>query len=234
MGSEMCIRDRSYPSTVAVVNTGSTARTFTLGVFDARDGTRLGAYTTAAIPVNGQVLLAVSAIESAINLTPSSGMFHYVIKLEGSGTGFLQHLVNNQAKAVITDMTTACLLPAKAVTFADCAPSATPRCTTTVGGSTAGQLKQANSWQNFDVPLTAGRAYTIDVKGASSNSGTLARPYVFVYPVGGSTVLAQGGGGGTGNDTRLTFTPTTTASYVIQVSTYVFADSAGTFVLTVQ
>lgn len=230
--------DASYPSTVAVSNTGAAAQTFTLGIFDARNGTRLGAYTTTSIPANGQQLIAVSAIERAINLTPTPNiMFHYVVKLEGTGTGFLQHLVNNQAKAIITDMTTVCQLPTKAVSFTDCAPSATPRCTTTVGGATSGQLKQANSWQNFDVPLTAGRTYTIDVKGASTNNGTLALPYVFIYTVGGtggSTVVAQGGRGGTGNDARITFTPTATATYVIQVSTYITADSAGTFVLTVQ
>ncbi len=224
--------DASYPSTVAVSNTGSAAQAFTLGVFDARNGTRLGTYTTTAIPANGQQLLAVAAIERAINVTPAGAMFHYVIKLE-SGTGFLQHLVNNQAKAVITDMTTVCQLPAKAVSFSDCAPNITPRCTAAVGTPTAGQLKQASSWQNYDVSLTAGRAYTIDVKGASTGNGTLAQPYVFIYQPGGSSVLAQGGGGGTGNDARLTFTPSTTGTYTIQVSTYVFADNAGTFVLTV-
>ena len=106
--------------------------------------------------------------------------------------------------------------------------------TAAVGAPTSGQLKQANSWQNFDVALTAGRTYTIDVKGASTNSGTLAQPYIFIYPAGGSAVVAQGGRGGTGNDARLTFTPAATATYVIQVSTYVIADGAGTFVLTVQ
>ncbi len=225
--------DTNYPSTVAVNNTGSAAQAFTLGVFDARSGARLGTATTAAIPANGQLLLAVSAIERAINLTPAGALFHYVVKLE-SGTGFLQHLVNNQARAVITDMTTVCQLPARAVSFTDCAPNIAPRCTAAVGAPTSGQLKQANSWQNFDVALTAGRTYTIDVKGASTNSGTLAQPYIFIYPAGGSSVVAQGGRGGTGNDARLTFTPAATATYVIQVSTYVIADGAGTFVLTVQ
>ncbi len=224
--------DSGYPSTVAVSNTGSSAQTLTLGVFDARTGTRLGTYTTTSIPANGQQLLAVAAIERAINLTPAADMFHYVIKLE-SGTGFLQHLVNNQTAAVITDMTTVCQLPTKAVSFTDCAPGITPRCTATVGSSTSGQLKQATSWQNYDVALTAGRTYTIDVKGASSGNGTLAEPYIFVYTVGGQSALAQGGSGGTGNDARITFTPTTTATYVIQVSTYILADNAGTFVLTV-
>lgn len=223
----------NYPSTVAVSNTGSSGRTFTLGVFDARTGVRLGGYTTTVIPANGQALVSVAQIESGAGVIPTSTQLHYVIKLE-AGTGFLQHLVNNQIVGVITDMTTVCQLPTKVVSYVDCSPSATPRCTTAVGAATAGQLKQASSWANYSIALTAGTAYTINAKGASTNNGTLAQPYIFVYGPSGGSSLAGGGGGGTGNDARLTFTPTSSGTYTIQVTTYIFADNAGTFTLTVQ
>jgi hypothetical protein len=99
-----------FPSSVVLNNTGSTASTFALGVYDARTGTKLGNYLTPSIPVNGQAAITVAAIESGIGLTPSDGMFHYTIKSENTFSGFMQHLVDNQQAAVITDMTTACAL----------------------------------------------------------------------------------------------------------------------------
>ena len=47
-----------------------------------------------------------------MRLTPSSGMYHYNIKLENSFTGMLQHLVNNQRAGLTTDMTAVCALNA--------------------------------------------------------------------------------------------------------------------------
>jgi hypothetical protein len=51
-----------------------------------------------------------TTIEDAIGLTPGAGMYHYNIKLDTAFTGTLQHLVNNKAAGLITDMTTACPL----------------------------------------------------------------------------------------------------------------------------
>jgi hypothetical protein len=226
--------DLNYPSSLAINNTGTTAQSATLGVFDARDGRRLSGYTTTAIPAGGQILVSMAMIEAAAGIVPTGTMYHYVIKIEGTFTGFLQHLVNNQARGVITDMTTVCQLPTKAVSYTDCAPGATPRCTATVGAATAGQLKQVSSWANYSIALTAGVAYSIQVKGVSTNNGTLAQPYIFVYGPSGGSSIAQGGGGGTGDDAKLSFTPTSSGTYTIQVTTYIFPDNAGTFVLTVQ
>ena len=98
-----------YPSSVVVSNTGTAAQAVTLGVFDARDGKRLGTYTTASIAAGGEAVTPISAIEAAAG-TPTAGMFHYVIKAEGVFTGYLQHLLNNTRAGVTTDMTTACAL----------------------------------------------------------------------------------------------------------------------------
>jgi len=48
--------------------------------------------------------------KAGIKLTPSAGMFHYVINRVGPFTGFLQHLVTNNQVGVVTDMTTACTM----------------------------------------------------------------------------------------------------------------------------
>ena len=92
-----------------VNNTGYTAQTVTLGIFDARDGTRRGTYTTAVIAAGGEAVTPISAIEAATG-SPGAGMFHYVVKAEGAFSGYLQHLLNNVRAGVTTDMTTACAL----------------------------------------------------------------------------------------------------------------------------
>jgi len=101
-----------YPSVVAISNTGAASAPVTLGVYNATDGSKLGIYTSAVIPANGQVVLTMGSIESGAGITPSGSIGHYVIKAEGSFTGFLQHLVDNQKAGVTTDMTTACALNA--------------------------------------------------------------------------------------------------------------------------
>lgn len=110
----------TYPSTIAVTNTGAASAPVTLGVYDARDGSKRGTYTTAAIPANGQVMVSMAAIEASVG-APTAGMFHYVILAEDPFTGFLQHLLTNAKAGVITDMTTGCALglqaSAKAQTF---------------------------------------------------------------------------------------------------------------------
>jgi hypothetical protein len=102
-----------FPSTVAIYNTGSAAQTATLSLTDARDGTTLGsAYTTAVIPASGGLVLPVSTIESGASVTPTTDQLHYVITVQDSFTGYLQHRVNNQKAGVITDMSTACTFSA--------------------------------------------------------------------------------------------------------------------------
>ena len=102
----------SYPSTVVVNNTGPSAATVALGIYDARDGTKLGTYTTELIPAGGAAIVAVSTVEETVG-APASEMYHYVFRVEGEFTGFLQHLVNNVQVGVVTDMTTACSLEAR-------------------------------------------------------------------------------------------------------------------------
>ena len=117
----------SYPSTVVVNNTGKAAAGVRLGIYDARDGSKRGTYVTATIPPNGQAFVSVAAIEAASG-APAPGMYHYVVKVEGVFTGFLQHLVTNTKAGVITDMTTACLLgvepQASSLSFAANTPGA--------------------------------------------------------------------------------------------------------------
>lgn len=98
-----------FPSTIVVNNTDIAAAKITLGIYDARDGAKLGTYVTDTIAAGGQARVDVGAMEAAARITPTA-QYHYVIKAELTGAGFLQHLVNNQKVGIITDMTTVCLM----------------------------------------------------------------------------------------------------------------------------
>jgi hypothetical protein len=224
------ILDFGFPSSVVVSNPSTAAAAATLGIFDARNGARIGTYTTASVPAGGRLIIPVAAIQAAIGYTPVADVYHYVIRAEGTFSGFLQHLVSNSNVGVTTDMTTMCQLPAAAVRYTTCYPGS---CPFAVGTPVTGQLKRPGGHENFRGSLTAGQQYTIEVKGSSTNNGTLARPYIYVFESSSGNVVRQGGGGGTGTDVRLTFTPGTTGSYTIQVTAYIYENNGGTFVLTV-
>ncbi|MDX2142904.1 MAG: zinc-dependent metalloprotease family protein [Rhodospirillaceae bacterium] len=224
------ILDFGFPSSVVVSNPGTSAVTATLGIFDARNNARLGTYTTASVPAGGRLIIPIATIQAAIGYTPASDVYHYVIKAEGTFTGFLQHLVTNSTAGVITDMTTMCQLPASAVRYNNCYPTS---CNISLGTPANGQIKRpGGGYENFRLSLTAGQAYTIDVKGSSTGDGTLVRPYVYIFDTSG-TVVKDGGGGGTGTNARLSFTPATTGNHTIQVTVYIYTNNAGTFTVTV-
>lgn len=94
------------------VNSGNhDAAAVTLGIFDARDGARLGAYTTPVIPRNGQLTIAAAELERALTARAPA----YTIAVESAFSGYLQHLTTNAG--VVADMTTACAFEAPAPTF---------------------------------------------------------------------------------------------------------------------
>ncbi len=108
MGVHSGILQTGYPSTVVIQNTGTTNAIVTLGIFDARNGARLGTYTSPMLAPNAQDIRSMPAIEAAAGIRPTDGMYHYIIKSDASFTGFLQHLVRNISSGVITDMTPVC------------------------------------------------------------------------------------------------------------------------------
>lgn len=104
------VLDGSYPSTVIFYNSAATAATVSVGVFDARTGARLGTYTTPSIAPGTQAAVGTAAIEAVARITPSTAAKEYTLKVESSFTGTVQHLLNNQAAGLLSDMTAACPL----------------------------------------------------------------------------------------------------------------------------
>jgi hypothetical protein len=102
-----------------------------------------------------------------------------------------------------------------------------------VNGSAAGRINYAGDEDWFSVALTAGRTYTIDLKGAASGAGTLSDPYFRgIYNASGSLIS------GTSNDdyggtleSRVVFTPSVTGTYFLSAGAY--GSAVGTYSLRV-
>ncbi len=101
-----------YPSSIVAYNTSAAAAPVLLNIADAATGATLGTYTSGSIPANGQVMVAISAIEAAANITPSASVMHYIVTVQNQFIGYIQHLLNNTKVGVITDMSTVCTFPA--------------------------------------------------------------------------------------------------------------------------
>jgi hypothetical protein len=110
--------------------------------------------------------------------------------------------------------------------------------TATTGTITSGQTKQGTinfigdtDW--FKTSLLAGTAYQFDLKGASSGSGTLNDPFMRLRDSAGNPVaLAFADDGGTGSDSRFTFTPQTNGTYFLAAGTGYNETGMGTYALT--
>ncbi|MGE3475056.1 MAG: serine protease [Rhodospirillaceae bacterium] len=107
-------RIEGYPSSVVVHNTSNIPMSVSLGVYDARNGNLLGTYQTPNIPANGQRVIAAATLQA--NASPSwqpteIDMAHYIVKpLSNFFTGYLQHLVHNEASDTVANVTALCRL----------------------------------------------------------------------------------------------------------------------------
>lgn len=99
-----------YPSEVGVVNTGTTEALLSLGVFDARDGRRLGTYSGGILAAGGAHTLTGVEIERGAGIATDPGMTHFVVALEGPIQGLVQHLVYHRPSGVLADLTPVCAL----------------------------------------------------------------------------------------------------------------------------
>ena len=105
------ILQSNYPSAVVVHNTGGAGATPTLSIYNAQSGALLGTYRPSSpIPPNGQLILNIPQIEAGAGISPGTSIYHYNIRLAGSTSGYLQHLVNNAAAGVTSDMSVGCTL----------------------------------------------------------------------------------------------------------------------------
>ena len=104
--------DAVFPSAVMVYNAGQTAAAVNIGVYDAVTGVKVGTYKSATVPPSGQVMVQMAAMERDMRVTPPPNRAQYNLAIEGDFAGNLRHLLTNVRPAIITDVTTACVLVA--------------------------------------------------------------------------------------------------------------------------
>jgi subtilisin family serine protease len=98
-----------YPSYLLVYNGGAAAAKPVFAVTDARNGETLGNFTLVNdIAPNMSVEVFVSDLVEFFGGTPDSSQFHLNVELQSSFTGFAQHIVDNVAGYVLTNMTAKC------------------------------------------------------------------------------------------------------------------------------
>ena len=102
-----------------------------------------------------------------------------------------------------------------------------------VGGSVSGTIEATGDNDWIAVNLVAGSRYTLNLKGASSGSGTLADPVIdSIRDASGNSLLGgYADDGGTGYDSLLSFTPTTSGTFYV-VARSVNNTGTGTYILT--
>ncbi|QLA14669.1 clostripain-related cysteine peptidase [Desulfolutivibrio sulfoxidireducens] len=115
----------------------------------------------------------------------------------------------------------------------DYAASKSTTGTVSVGDSVAGVVNSPGDTDWFAVTLTAGQSYTIDLQGVDTGKGTLANPYLQgVYTASGTFLSGTSDhNSGTGLDSRVTFTATTTGTYYVAARGY--GAGTGTYTLSV-
>ena len=86
-----------------------------------------------------------------------------------------------------------------------------------VGGSVTGEIEAYRDIDWFAVELEAGKTYRIDLEGSETGAGTLPSPYVRgVYDADGAPIAGTtNNNGGSGRNSRVTFTPAESGTYYI-------------------
>lgn len=102
--------------------------------------------------------------------------------------------------------------------------------TVNLGSPVTGVIDFANDADWYAITLAAGTIYSIDLAGSDTSSGTLNDPLLGLYDSSGS-FLASDDDGGTGYNSSLSYTPTTSGAYYISAHSY--ASGAGSYLLSV-
>ena len=108
-----------------------------------------------------------------------------------------------------------------------------------VGSPATGNIGPGDDRDWFKVELVAGKTYRFDLEGLPTGKGTLADPYLNgIYDSNGgfigSTLQPGNYDGGTGNNARITFTPSETATYYISAGSDGSATNIGTYTVSVE
>ena len=120
---------------------------------------------------------------------------------------------------------------ANIVEAADAAADTSTRYSMTLSDTVSGDLDTPGDRDRVAIDMVAGQSYDIALAGAPSGAGTLDDPYPRLHDASG-TLVTDDDDGGTGYDSRLTFTPTSSGTFHISAGAYDDA-SSGSYRLSV-
>ena len=117
----------------------------------------------------------------------------------------------------------------------DCDDQGAGTCSIDVNQTKNGRINYERSpnkdIDGYTVDLVSGRTYVIRVNGKSTSHGTLVDPYLELFR-GENNKVASNDNGGSGLNSKLTYTPASTEDYLIKVSSNV-AGERGTYMVKV-
>ncbi|MGE3335832.1 MAG: pre-peptidase C-terminal domain-containing protein [Rhodospirillaceae bacterium] len=147
-------------------------------------------------------------------------------------------VMNASQNSSVTDLTSDDIAGIRAVygspgtipTIDDYPADATTTASVTVGGTATGRIDTNVDEDWFRVNLTAGVSYRFDLRGYDSSGGTLLDPYMrLLSPT--RTELVADDDSGTGTDSQILYTATTTGTYYIAATG--FGGEQGTYTVAV-
>ena len=111
----------------------------------------------------------------------------------------------------------------------DCAASGSNTCDINVNQSKKGRIgyDSYGDLDGYTVRLTSGTTYVIRANGKATNTGTLVDPYLELIRASDDSLIREDDDGGTGFNSKLTYTPTSTEDYNIVISSA--DDERGTY-----
>ena len=117
----------------------------------------------------------------------------------------------------------------------DCTASGANACSIAANQSKSGRIGYDSNEDHdgYTVRLVSGTTYVIRANGKATKTGTLVDPYLELSLASDNTLVAEDDDGGTGYNSKLTYSPTTTADYEIVVSSAV-DDERGSYKVKVK
>ena len=108
--------------------------------------------------------------------------------------------------------------------------------TATVGGSVTGEIETDTDRDWIAVELEAGKVYRFDLKGSSTNAGTLYDPVLWgIHDSNGDKIAGTtDDSSGTGHNARLFFTPTANGTHYVDAGAWAGSGQTGTYTLSVE
>ena len=229
---------RAAASTDATLSALALSRGTLSPVFASADTS----YTASVVYVVTRVTVAPTKNQATATIAYLDGSDDALTDADTSSTGSFEVDLSEGANVIKVKVTAADATTTETytVTVTRAAPSTddddftattATQGTVSVGGSATGEIEIRGDLDWFAVTLEAGQAYRIDLEGSRTNAGTLVDPYLRGVHDAAGTLIAgtTNDDGGTGGNSRLTFTAESSATYYVAAGAY--EDLIGTYKL---